>query len=246
MMNKTETKYCRICGAENLTDAVYCMKCGKKLATPGSKSAKTTGSGKKDVKTSPVNSYTIIAIAFVFAVTIILIIFRSNRMRLTEKLEAAGITSTQSTAPGSQPDSDVMNHLRDLQQALLSDPDNYDLNIQAGNSYFDIGRFESAIVHYKQALKTKSTDSNVLIDLGVSFFNVNQPDSSLYYMNRALEINPTHLQGLYNTGIVNYNIGKVDVAVSFWQKLISIHPESRESQAARQFIEQIKSQSQSG
>ncbi|MGD9899978.1 MAG: tetratricopeptide repeat protein [Calditrichaceae bacterium] len=245
-MSKQEIKYCQYCGAENVADAVYCMKCGKKLVVSVKKTDKATGSGKKAKKETPVNSYTIIAVAFIFSVIIILIIFRSNRMRLTEKLEAAGIVNTQSAAQGIEANSDVMNHLREIQQALLNDPDNYDLNIQAGNNYFDIGRFESAIVHYKQALKTKSTDSNVLIDLGVSLYNINQPDSSLFYMNRALEINPNHLQGLYNTGIVSYNIGKVDAAVSVWQKLISIHPDSREAEAAKQFIEQIKNESQSG
>jgi len=108
------------------------------------------------------------------------------------------------------------------------------------NAYFDIQRYDQAIGYYRKAVRVNSRDTNVLIDLGVSYFNTGQLDSALVSMKAALKIDPAHSQGLYNSGIVLFNLNRQNEAVTQWELLIEKHPESREANAAQEYIKQIQ------
>lgn len=141
-----------------------------------------------------------------------------------------------------QPTMEAMQKIQELKNAVAADPDNYQLNVDLGNNYFDIGRFDLAIKYYHKAIHLNSGQPAVLIDMGVSHFNVNNYDSALVYINQALKLDPRHVQGLYNAGIVYYNLKQYDQAIAVWQKLIRYHANSREAQSAQQFIKQVEAQ----
>ncbi len=141
-----------------------------------------------------------------------------------------------------QPSMEMMQKIQAMKDAWEADPAGYDTNVQLGNAYFDISRFDKAVFYYKNANAVRAGQPSVLIDLGVSYFNINKPDSALRFVEEALRVQPDHVFGLYNAGIIYYNLNKVDKAIAVWKKLISAHSESREAQAAKEFIKQIENQ----
>jgi len=184
----------------------------------------------------------LVGAAFIFSIVIILLIFDSNSKTLQQKLNAGKTQVQNSNQSTDQPSMDMMRQIQKLKDAWNDNPRSYDANVQLGNAYFDISQFQRATFYYKNANLDKPGQPSVLIDLGVSYFNINKPDSALLFIEEALEVDPNHIYGLYNAGIIYYNVGQVDRAILVWQQLISSHSESREAQAAKEFIKQIESQ----
>jgi tetratricopeptide (TPR) repeat protein len=133
----------------------------------------------------------------------------------------------------------MMESVQKLMSDLNSNPNDYDLIVQAGNAFFDIGRYKQAIHYYKMANSIKSI-TEIFIDLGVCYFNLGYLDSALIVMQEGIKKNPNHKQGLYNIGIVLYNLGDFNGAVVNWQRLIQAHPNTAEALKVQQYINEIK------
>jgi tetratricopeptide (TPR) repeat protein len=233
------TKKCKSCKTENPINAKFCSQCGEKFKEI--RKPKKVEKQNEPVKKS--NSFFILALALLFAFVTIFLVLDSNRRAFQEKVSSR---LNQNPDPGQVAEQSpqamqMMESVQKTKAALDQDPENYELNVQMANNYFDIGRFESAIGHYKTAIKKNASDANVLIDLGVSFFNTNHQDSALKYMDAALKINPTHPQGLYNVGIVHFSMGDSLEAINIWQKLVDTNSQSPQAQTAQKFLEQLKS-----
>lgn len=237
-MPQTKNKACPKCGIENTADAKFCNNCGTKLGGVKRKTAVRHEEPASKGILHRVNGYGAIGFAFVLAVVVVLVILSGNREALYSKLKPANTTHNQDHAHNEE----VLQRIQELNMQVLENPNDYMLNIQLANSYFDIRDFSKAVSHYRKALSVKNDDPNVLIDLGVSLFNLDQIDSASVYMKQALEINPDHIQGLFNAGIVYYNMGNFEAAISTWEKLKQKHPQSQEAQRAAGFIEEVKKQ----
>jgi tetratricopeptide (TPR) repeat protein len=226
---------CPDCGTKNTEAAKFCNNCG----IPLKENKKTSGKGKKDSQTGflrQTNSYVILGGSFVLALILVLIILSSNREALYSKLNPITEQHTHNH------DGELQQRIQQLNMDILQKPNDYDLNVQLANSYFDIKDFSKASNHYRRALKVRDNDPSVLIDLGVSLFNLNQVDSAAVYMKKALNINPDHVQGLFNSGIVFYNLKQYDNAIDSWETLIEKHPGTREAQQAAGFIDEVRKQ----
>lgn len=226
-------KKCRDCGAENSNEARFCNKCGSEFKVRKDKV-------KQSSTVAGIDSYYIIAAVFIAALIIILVIFNSNNTHLQKKQQAASQNNSAQTASSSQPSMEMMQQIQALKDAVKANPRDFAANVNLGNAYFDIGRFDRAVSYYKTANSIQGGQTSVLIDMGVSYFNLNKPDSSLLFINQALAISPDHIYGLYNSGIIYYNLNRVDEALAAWKKLISKHPNSREAQSAKEFIQKIE------
>ncbi len=219
---------------ENSEEARFCNQCGSPLAAEETKSSKE----KKSI-----DSYILIGGAFIVSIIILLLIFSSNADNLNAKVQGGQAASQKSPDMNSgQPSMEMMQQIQSLKNAWKEDPKGFDSNIQLANAYFDISKFDKAVVYYNNANLAKPAQPNILIDLGISYFNTNETDSALFYIEEALKIQPEHMYGLYNAGIIYYNLNNVDAALSVWEKLIASHSGTREAQAAQEFINQIKSQ----
>jgi len=173
------------------------------------------------------------------------LIYDSNRRSLEGKISALSSAQGPHSVAGQPPTGELMRMIQSILMELEKNPDNVDLQVQAGNAYFDIGQFDKAVGYYKGASALAPDNAEILIDMGVSHFNLGQLDSALVFMQQALQIEDGHKQGLYNIGIVYYNLGRFDQAIQAWNELIQKHTNSAEAQAAKEFIEQLKKQ-QSG
>lgn len=141
-----------------------------------------------------------------------------------------------------QPSMEVMQQIQTLKTDWENNPQDFELNVNLGNAYFDISRFDKAVYYYNNAINQNRENPNVLIDLAVSYFNLNKADSALVFIEDALKMQPEHVYGLYNAGIIYYNIQRVDDAIAVWQRLINLHAGTREAEAAQEFLRQIETQ----
>ena len=132
-----------------------------------------------------------------------------------------------------------MESVQQLISDLKANPNDYNLIIQAGNAFFDIGGYKQAIHYYKKANNIKPV-VEILIDMGVCYFNLGYLDSALIVMQEGIKKNPNHKQGLYNIGIVLYNLGDFESAVVKWEQLIQAHPNTAEAIRVQQYINEIK------
>jgi tetratricopeptide (TPR) repeat protein len=235
--------FCPSCGNKLEQEYKFCPACGVELKTGNAPKEKKQTKIKDSTKTSTKksNSYIILAVSFVFAITVVFLVIRSNQQ--AKEQETAG-NQNQAQMPSGQPTEQMnalMQSVLETKKALETDPLNYDLNVKMGNNAFDIGRFEQAIKYYRTAVSVKSTDPDVLIDLGVAYFNQNNPDSALYFMDSALKISPEHPQGLFNAGIVHFNIGDSLQAIKYWEKLVTTNGDLPQAKTAQKFLEQLKS-----
>jgi len=233
---------CSKCGAENPDSARFCSNCGAPLKKEADvKNGNTVSADKK--KAGKIDSFYLLGAAFLIALIIVLLILNANRKTEIAKLENVkkrqGAVQQNNTMAG-QPSMEAMQKIQDLKKSYQENPNDYEVAVQLGNSYFDIGSFDKAIQLYRKAISLKKASPEVLIDLGVAYFNSRKADSALFYIKEALQVRHDHPQGLYNLGIIYYNMDKKDKALETWQRLVDHHPDSREAQAAKNFIQQIK------
>lgn len=235
----TNVQICKSCGQRNFAKARFCQSCGAPLTekTSGKSVLKPKNSVKKGV-----DSYLLLGAAFIFSIIVIMLIFNSNRQTLLAKINKTNNQIQSGAANAMQPSLDEMQKIQQQKELWQKNPNDVDLNVQMGNSYFDINQYDKAIQFYRRAVNLKKDQPNVLIDLGVSYFNITRSDSAIVFINQALAIEPNHMQGLYNLGVIYFNLKKNDMARTAWERLIQLYPTSREAQAAKDFINHIKEQ----
>ena len=110
-------------------------------------------------------------------------------------------------APGAAPapmsaDPAVRQRLKELQQTLAQNPNDYDLLVRVGNAAYDSDDFRMASEAYERALKIKGGDPNVMTDLGISYRNLGELNKALEIFDQAIKANPGHWQARFNKVVV--------------------------------------------
>ena len=96
----------------------------------------------------------------------------------------------------------VRQKLKELQQALVLNPNDYDLLVRVGNAAYDAEDFRLAVDAYEKAMKIRSNDPNVLTDLGISYRNVGDANKAIEMFDRAIKQSPDHWQARFNKVVV--------------------------------------------
>jgi tetratricopeptide (TPR) repeat protein len=147
----------------------------------------------------------------------------------------AGIPGTSQDAgpgPAAAPmsvDPAVRQKLKELQQALAQNPNDYDLLVRVGNAAYDSDDSRLAVDAYEKALKVRGNDPNVMTDLGISYRNTGDPNKALEWFDRAIKVNPDHWQARFNKVVV-LGLDKGDkksalAILAELKKARSFHPE---------------------
>jgi cytochrome c-type biogenesis protein CcmH/NrfG len=229
-------KICQSCKAENEATASFCVSCGTKLKSDRKKAAepnkaKTAAKSKTSLLQSA-NPFMLISVAVVLGIAGIITVLSSNLPKEEVK---------QQVAQNNQQTMQMMQQISQLQDLLKENPESTHLNVQMGNSLFDMERFSEAIPFYRKALKTDTENINAQIDLAVCYFNTQIVDTAIIEMKRALEIDSAHKTGLFNIGIMYYNIGNMQDAKTYWNKLLKLHAGTQEAETAKQLMQNINS-----
>jgi len=112
-----------------------------------------------------------------------------------------------------------------LIERLKSDPNNVDLLVNIGNTYYDAQQYPTAIEYYQRILKLQPANTDVRTDMATAYWNTGNADTAIAEFRKALSYEPNKANALFNLGIVQWQ-GKMDAnaALTTWQKLLETNP----------------------
>ena len=113
-----------------------------------------------------------------------------------------------------------------LKRANELKPDNYEVIVQLGNSYFDSKQYLEAEKWYAAALAKKADDVNVRTDMGLTFMfrAPSDYDRAIKEFNQSLAVNPKHTQTLQNLTVAYTKKGDAEKAKSTLARLETEDP----------------------
>lgn len=130
---------------------------------------------------------------------------------------------------GGMPQTAPAEALKKMAEALEAEvgasPENSDLWLQLGHTYFDAGEPEKAIRSYETALELKPDQPDVLTDLGVMYRRTGKPEAAVERFDQAIGIAPSHETARFNKGVVLlYDLKERERALEAWRGLLEINP----------------------
>ena len=119
----------------------------------------------------------------------------------------------------------LLENIETLKFALKNDPNNLDVLIGLGNSYFDVGQHYAAIDHYEKALAIDPNLTDVIVDLAIMFRRTGKIEKALEQFDRAIGIDAGHFNAILNKAVVyRYDVGDYKKALEVFKKFLEIAP----------------------
>lgn len=143
----------------------------------------------------------------------------------TQSPQLQTTTENASQMPEEHPPPEIVARLQALKERARENPRDKEIRIALGNLYYDMGRFDSAIEWYEEALNLDPSNVQVRTDLGTSYLYTGNAVKAIELYHRSLEAQPDHPQTLQNLGFAYYYKRQFGEAIQTWQKLIEAHPE---------------------
>jgi cytochrome c-type biogenesis protein CcmH/NrfG len=133
--------------------------------------------------------------------------------------------------------------LRELEDRVMANPQDFDALVELGNMQFDQRNYADATGWYAKALQIRPENPNVRTDMATTMFYAQNFDGAIQEFSRALEIEPSHPQALFNIGVA-YLHGKndPDKALEFWEKLVATNPTHPQAEMVKQQIAALRAQ----
>ena len=98
--------------------------------------------------------------------------------------------SSQSGLPQGHPPAEVLEELGKLQKRAEEHPEDKQVRIVLGNSYYDMGRFDAAVSWYQQALDLDPENLNVRTDLGTAQLYQGKVSEAIRTYKHCLKLDP--------------------------------------------------------
>ena len=142
-------------------------------------------------------------------------------------------TNIQTNAPISKPQTNPANAqggmMPDVQQKLdraNNEPENFAAQMNAGDMYAQIGRYDKAFEFYQKGVALKPDDFQANVQLANAYFDSRQFENAEKYYAKALEINPADVNARTDLGTTFVERQNPDFAraVTEFQKALEIDP----------------------
>ena len=147
-----------------------------------------------------------------------------------------------SQLPEEHPPAEVMEKLTELQDWAQTHPQDSQVRISLGNTYYDMGRFDGALNWYEQALQLEPDNVDVRTDLGTAYLYTGNPIKAVEHYKSSLEMDPDHIQTLQNISVAYLSTGNYSEAIGHLERLLQSHPDYPQRKEIEQQIEYIKTQ----
>lgn len=157
-----------------------------------------------------------------------------------DQLHQSQATPAESGLPQDHPTAQVLEKLKAMQEEAQNHPENYELRVILGNTYYDMSRFDSAIHWYEEALVLNAESPDVTTDLGTAYFYTGQPDRAIELFRLSLELEKDHPQTLQNLGWVQFSSEKIEGAIWAWERLIASHPNYQHIEAIKRHLDEAR------
>lgn len=212
--------------------------------------SKKAGTGKKNNGSSYVRMDTLL----ITAIACLIVGFFAGE--LINMSKPAGHEQTEMSANGQPstnephlqtPSPEQLKRISELEQKVITAPEDVATWVELGNLYFDTRQPKSAIKAYRKALDLNSYDTGVWTDLGVMYRADGQPLEAIKAFDKAITIDPKHEQSRFNKGIVLiYDMGDRQSGIRAWEELLQVNPNAMASdgQSVKAQLEAMKKQAQ--
>lgn len=104
------------------------------------------------------------------------------------------------------------------------DPYRYDTLNNLGNRYFNMGKYRTAMMMYKQAIRVNPLFIISYNGMGNVYNKTGNREKAILYYQRGLKINPNYIEPLYNLGVLYFNMGKRAEAEELLLKVNALSP----------------------
>jgi tetratricopeptide (TPR) repeat protein len=98
------------------------------------------------------------------------------------------------------------------------------INVHQGLEYYDLGRWEDAIVAFSDAIAINPKFAVAHFGLGVTYSRLENWEEALFYFKKTIELNPTFAQGYLGLGITYSILGFNGKAMEAIKKAVLINP----------------------
>lgn len=115
---------------------------------------------------------------------------------------------------------------RELEHALLLDPENVNVLNSLGVCHAVSGRNPEALARFIQAGELAPNDIMPLYNIGLIHLTENRPAEALAYFEKALSLEPEVFEVLFQAGRACLDQGRTDEAIAFLEKAEGAKPES--------------------
>lgn len=109
-------------------------------------------------------------------------------------------------------------------QAVPTLPDLASVNIHQGLRYYDLGRWQKAIVAFSDALAINPNFAVAHFGLGVTYSRLENWEEALTYFKKTIELSPTFAEGYLGLGITYNILGFSVEAIKVLKKAVLINP----------------------
>ena len=168
-------------------------------------------------------------------------IFLQNPSRVVEQ-QPQTASQDSSQLPMEHPPAEVMEKLTELQDWAQTHPQDSQVRITLGNTYYDMGRFDGALNWYEEALQLEPDNVDVRTDLGTAYLYTGNPIKAVEHYKRSLEMDPDHIQTLQNISVAYLSTGNYGEAIGHLEWLLESYPDYPQSKEIEQQIEHIRTQ----
>ncbi len=110
-----------------------------------------------------------------------------------------------------------------------------------GHVAFALGKFKSAIQHYRHYLEAHGDDVNALTQVGMSYLQLGELERAREYCNHALLLSPDHLPARHALGCTLLEEGQVVEAMKLFKETLEDHPEDLPS-----YVELVRTRRRAG
>jgi cytochrome c-type biogenesis protein CcmH/NrfG len=128
-----------------------------------------------------------------------------------------------------------------LEDIARKDPNNYQVLVQIGNDYFDLGEAQKSVDAYQRALAIKGDDPNVLTDMGVMYRQLKDFPKAAAAFRKAAAASPTHPQSRMNLGVVlMHDLNDKPGAIAAWEDYLRVAPNDPNAANIRRALEELR------
>jgi len=150
-----------------------------------------------------------------------------------------------SAMTGGMPTPDQLKHMADKQaEPLLADlqkqPNDADVLVKIGDTYFAAQQFQSAAGYYERAAASRA-DAKTLTQLASTYYYAGDADKAIATLNRALHVDPKYADAIFNLGMIQWRAkGDPQAAIVAWETLLKTNPNHPRRAQVEQAIARAK------
>ncbi len=121
---------------------------------------------------------------------------------------------------------DHKNCLACFHEALNIDPDNVDVILYTGETYFRLRQFEESVRYFLVYIRLIKNNPHAYYHLALSHYMLNNLDQAIQANEQALEIDKKFAKSIYHLALIHKKLQKYKEAKNYFMDLLQVDPDN--------------------